>query len=93
MNAFPAAKRTAFAVLCLCLAFSLPTAMASEDKSGYLGVMLQDISPNMAKALQLEGKSGVMITEVVDDSPAAKVGLEGGDVVLMFNGQAVANSG
>jgi len=91
MYAFSAAKRTAYAVLCLCLVFSLSTAIAGE-KSGYLGVMLQDISPSMAKALQLESGSGVMINDVVDDSPAAKVGLESGDVVLSFNGQAVANS-
>jgi predicted metalloprotease with PDZ domain len=91
MQAFLAAKRTALLVAGIFL-MAAPLALA-DDSPGYLGVMLQDLDENMAKALQLEGKSGVIITDVVDDSPAAMSGLENGDVILMFNGKAVMDTG
>jgi serine protease Do len=91
MHAFSAAKRTLLTVLCFCLVLGASTALADEEKSGYLGVMLQDVSSSMAKALQLGDKSGVMISEVVEDSPAHKAGLEDGDIILEFQGQPVGN--
>ena len=75
MPAFPAAKRTPFLVLTALLLFSVSPAVAG-DGSGYLGVMLQDVSPSMAKALQLGDETGILINEVVADSPAAAAGLE-----------------
>jgi membrane-associated protease RseP (regulator of RpoE activity) len=88
MHAFLAARRTALFVACLALVAAAPLALADDAaKSGYLGVMLQDITPSMAKALQLGDRSGVMIIEVVADSPAARVGLEGGDIILEFKGR------
>lgn len=88
MHAFSAAKRTVMTVLCFSLILTAPMALADEEKSGYLGVVLQDITPSMAKALQLGEKSGVMVTEVVADSPAAKAGLDDGDIIMMFQDQA-----
>ena len=75
MFAFPAAKRTIVLIMGIALLVASLTAFAGDEK-GYLGVVLQDISPSMAKALQIDEKSGVMVNEVVDDSPAAKAGLE-----------------
>ena len=89
MYAFPVVQRTALAVLCFTFILAVPLAFAGEDNSGYLGVMLQDVSPSMAKALQLGEKSGVMINDVVDDSPAAGVGLESGDIILEFQGKEI----
>ena len=89
MSAFSAAKRNALVALGLLLILNAGQTSAGEDGQGYLGVMLQDITPSMAKALQLEGQSGVMINQVVDDSPAAQAGLEDGDIILEFQGQPI----
>lgn len=91
MFAFPAAKRTLVLMLSIALLVSSVAALAGDnEEKGYLGVVLQEVSPSMAKALQMGDKSGVMINEVVDDSPAAKAGFEDGDVILEFNGQTIA---
>ena len=92
MFAIPAAKRTLVLIMSLALLVFAATAVAGEEK-GYLGVVLQDISPSMAKALQIEEDTGVMVNEVVDDSPAAKAGLEDGDVILSFNGEKITDYG
>ena len=55
----------------------------------YLGIGLQEIDGERAKALKLKHEEGVEITWVEDESPAAKAGLKKGDVVLQFNGQHV----
>ena len=91
MFAFPAAKRTLVLMLSIALLVTVTTAQADQDK-GYLGVMLQDLTPSMAKALQMGDKSGVMINEVVDDSPAEKAGLEDGDGILEFDGKTISDN-
>lgn len=58
----------------------------------YLGVFPQDIDPNLAKALSLEGTEGVLIANVEPETPAAKGGLESGDVVIEINGEKVPNA-
>lgn len=92
MPAFLAAKRTALCAVCLAFLAAAPLAVAADGNDGYLGVMLQDITPSMAKALQLEENSGVMINDVVDDSPAEKAGLKDGDVILEFQGKAMGGN-
>lgn len=92
MFAFPAAKRTIVLVMSIALIVSAYIATAGEDQ-GYLGVVLQDVTPSMAKALQMDEKTGVMVNEVVDDSPAAKAGLEDGDIILTFDGQTITDYG
>jgi serine protease Do len=56
---------------------------------GYLGVMIQPLTPELAKAFKIEGDRGVLVGDVVPDGPAAKAGLKAGDVVVSFNGRAV----
>ena len=55
----------------------------------YLGIGIQEISPDRAKALKLPPEGGVEITRVGTDSPADKAGLRAGDVVLQYNGARV----
>ncbi len=55
----------------------------------YIGVMMQEVDSERAKALKLHEEGGVEITVIEQDSPAEKAGLKVGDVVLKYNGQRV----
>lgn len=65
---------------------SMAGAIEPQEKSqgGWLGVYLQDISPDMKDAMDLKSTEGVQVTEVVENSPAEKAGLESKDVILGF---------
>jgi serine protease Do len=56
---------------------------------GYLGVMIQPVGPDMAKAFGLSRGGGALVADVSPGSPAAKGALERGDVILELNGEAV----
>jgi serine protease Do len=56
---------------------------------GYLGVTIQGVDSDMAKAFGLPEGGGALIGDVSPDSPAAKAGLQRGDIVLELNGQKV----
>ena len=56
---------------------------------GYIGVGLQDIGPDEAAALGIERNRGELIRAVTPDGPAARAGIEQGDVVVSVAGQAV----
>ncbi len=60
---------------------------------GWLGVAIQDLNKDLAKALGLENAKGVLIADVTPDSPAQKAGIERGDVVLKINGEQVDSTG
>jgi serine protease Do len=59
---------------------------------GYLGVMIQNVTPDLAAEFKLKDNQGALISEVVPDGPADKAGLKNGDVVVEFNGHAVTDS-
>ncbi len=59
---------------------------------GYLGVMIQDVTPMLAKEFKLKEPTGALVGEVVPNGPAAKAGFKNGDVVLDFNGKTIADS-
>lgn len=59
-------------------------------KRAYLGVVLQPVDKELADALGLE-KEGILISEVVKDSPAAKAGLENGDIIIQYNDKPIRN--
>ncbi len=59
---------------------------------GWLGVYIQDVNPNLAKALGLTKPSGVLISGVQDGSPADKAGLKAEDVIIKLDGKQVTNS-
>lgn len=56
---------------------------------GWLGIMMQDITPEIAKSLSLSNNKGVIIMSVSDDSPAKRGGIVDGDVILSFNDQEI----
>lgn len=60
---------------------------------GSLGVMVQDLSPDLSKAFGLKTRSGAVISRVEPGSPADKAGLKTGDVVVSVNGRPVRSSG
>ncbi|MFL5333336.1 MAG: PDZ domain-containing protein, partial [Geminicoccaceae bacterium] len=56
---------------------------------GYLGVEAQPVAAGLSKALRLSQKGGALVAGVQPDSPAAKAGLEPGDVIEAVNGRPV----
>jgi serine protease Do len=57
---------------------------------GYLGVTIQPVTLDIAKALDLKDQSGALVAEVSKDAPAAKAGLKSGDLITEFAGKQVA---
>ncbi|MBZ9674030.1 DegQ family serine endoprotease [Mesorhizobium sp. ES1-3] len=56
---------------------------------GYLGVEIQPVTPDVASAMGLDHPGGALVSQVNDGSPAAKAGVETGDVITGFAGQDV----
>jgi serine protease Do len=59
---------------------------------GYLGVHIQDFTPEIAKAFNFNQSGGVLIGDVSPNTPASNAGLKKGDVVVKLNGQAVSDA-
>jgi len=59
---------------------------------GRVGVMVQDLTPELAKAFDIKETQGAVISQVVKDSPAERAGLKAGDVVISVNGKPVMTS-
>jgi serine protease Do len=58
---------------------------------GWLGVGIQPVSPEIARALGLDKPLGALVSQVEPNSPAAKASLRKGDVIIGYNGQTVEN--
>jgi serine protease Do len=56
---------------------------------GWLGVMIQKITPELAKSFGLSQSEGALVGDVIPDGPAAKGGIKRGDVIVRFDGQQV----
>jgi serine protease Do len=59
---------------------------------GYLGVAIQDLTPSLAKALEVPAEKGAVIADVTSSSPAAAGGLKSNDVVVSVDGQPVTDA-
>ncbi|MBB5345490.1 Do family serine endopeptidase [Tunturibacter empetritectus] len=60
---------------------------------GYLGISMNDVTPENASFFNLKEATGAIVTQVTPDSPAAQAGLKNGDVIDELNGQKVINGG
>lgn len=84
------------------IGFAIPINMADaiseqlmkygEIRRGRLGVGIQDLTPDLAKAFKIKQRKGAVIAQVEPDSPAERAGLEVGDVVIAVNSKPVAGS-
>ena len=64
-------------------------AIASANPGAYLGVSLQALEGGLADALGVDENSGVLIGQVMNDSPAEAAGLEPGDIIVEVDGDEV----
>lgn len=81
------------------IGFAIPASMASDViaqlrdhgvvQRGFLGVHIQTVSQEISDSIGLEKPIGALVTQVVPESPAAKAGLESGDVILTYDGKEV----
>jgi S1-C subfamily serine protease len=84
------------------IGFAIPTNLARDVMTslikdghvtrGYLGVMIQDLTPSLAKEFKLKGIKGALVGDVTPKSPAERAGLESGDLILEFDGKPVTDS-
>jgi len=58
---------------------------------GFIGILPQEVTPDIARGFGSPNLKGVAVAEVVPDSPAAKAGLQVGDVITAINGNAVTD--
>jgi serine protease Do len=63
-----------------------------ETRRGWLGVRIQDVTPDVAEAMALPAAAGALVTDV-PDGPAKDAGIQSGDVITRFGGQDVADAG
>ena len=71
----------------------LVTPEASADgRGGWLGVSIQDVTPRLARERELKIKSGALVSDVVEESPAEKGGLKEDDIIVEFHGKAVEDA-
>jgi serine protease Do len=59
----------------------------------YLGVIIQDLTPDLAEGLGMESTEGALVSKVSEGSPAAEAGVQTGDVILSFNDKRVEDVG
>ena len=81
------------------IGFAIPANLASEIiadlqddgivERGWLGVHIQNVDEDLAATLDLDAPKGALVAQVQPDSPAAAAGVEQGDVILSYNGQAI----
>lgn len=84
------------------LSFAIPIEMAVDVADqlketgrvsrGWLGVLIQEVTRELAESFGMDNPHGALVAKVLDDSPAEDAGLQVGDVIVEFNGRKVMRS-
>jgi serine protease Do len=76
------------------MARSVMTSLLTNGRvvRGYMGVLIQDVTPELAKEFQMPDEHGALVGDVTPRSPADRAGFKGGDVILDFNHKQVTDS-
>jgi serine protease Do len=84
------------------IGFAIPSNMARQvidqiekfgaARRGWIGVRIQQVTEDLAESMGLAGSSGALVAEVTAGGPAAKAGLQSGDVIVGFDGKPVPDS-
>ena len=85
------------------VSFAIPSNLAKEIANqliksgevtrGFLGIVIQQITPELAKSFNVKPGQGIIVSQVSEDSPAKKAGLRQGDVIIKFRGKPVKEVG
>ena len=83
------------------LGFSIPSSTAKlivnqiisfgQAKRGWLGVQIQDLTPEFSESLGYDSTDGAFVASVQPDSPAAKSNIQAGDIIMEFNGKKISS--
>ena len=60
-----------------------------ETRRGWLGVRIQDVTKEIAEAVELKKAEGALVASVGEKSPADKAGVQAGDIILEFDGKKI----
>ena len=81
------------------LSFAIPIDLAIQIKDqllkdgkvsrGRIGVLMQAMSPELAKSFGLKDEKGALVVQIEDKGPADKAGMKEGDVIIEFNGKKI----
>lgn len=81
------------------IGFAIPSGMAKnvieqlknsgKVVRGWLGVLVQQITPEIAESMKFNGRAGALVADVTPDGPADKAGLKRGDIIVEFNGHKI----
>jgi serine protease Do len=84
------------------LSFAVPIKLAmqvaeqlketGEVTRGWLGVMIQNVNQELAESFDIEQASGALVSQILPDSPAAKAGIEVGDIIIRYGDELVEES-
>ena len=64
----------------------------NDEKAGFLGVQIQDLSDQLSDHFKVKDGNGVLVSEVVEDSPAAKAGLKAGDIIVKVDDKEIEDA-
>jgi len=84
------------------IGFAIPIEMAAHIADslrahgkvvrGWLGVAIQDVTPELSKAMGLQEATGALVADVVKGGPADKAGVRRGDVIVAYQGKPITSS-